>query len=149
SGPNLATVQDVLVNLPRSARDHLTNQPVFGPDGALYFPQASNSSMGAPDTAWDNRSEDLLSAAVLRLDTRNLPATLPLDVKTPDVGGTYDPYAAGAPLTIYATGVRNAYDLVWTHDGKLYAATNGSAAGGSTPSSATVPGMTDVKTTQH
>ena len=27
-------------------------------------------------------------------------------------------------------GVRNAYDLVWTRDGLLYAPTNGSAAGG-------------------
>ena len=41
SGANLQNVQDVLVNLPRSARDHLTNQPVFGPDGALYIPQGS------------------------------------------------------------------------------------------------------------
>ena len=29
-----------------------------------------------------------------------------------DGGGTYNPYAADAPLTIYATGVRNAYDLL-------------------------------------
>ena len=37
SGPNLATVQDYVVGLPRSARDHLTNSLAFGPDGALYF----------------------------------------------------------------------------------------------------------------
>jgi hypothetical protein len=36
-------------------------------------------------------------------------------------------------LTIYATGVRNAYDLVWTSSGRLFAPTNGSAAGGTTP----------------
>ena len=36
-------------------------------------------------------------------------------------GGTYDPYAAGAPLTLYATGVRNAFDLVWHSNGHLYA----------------------------
>jgi fibronectin type 3 domain-containing protein/regulation of enolase protein 1 (concanavalin A-like superfamily) len=149
SGPALATVQDVLVNLPRSARDHLTNQPTFGPDGALYFPQGSNSSMGAPDPAWDHRIERMLSGAVLRLDPRKLPATLPLDVKTPDGGGAYDPSAAGAPLTLYATGVRNAFDLVWTRDGTLYAPTNGSAAGGSTPYGPGVPGLEAVKTTQH
>ena len=37
-------------------------------------------------------------------------------------------------MTIYASGVRNAFDLVWTRAGYLYAPTNGSAAGGSTPS---------------
>ncbi|WP_110641838.1 carbohydrate-binding protein [Salinicola sp. CPA57] len=45
----------------------------------------------------------------------------------------YDPYAADAVLKIYATGIRNAYDLVWHSNGNLYAPTNGSAAGGVTP----------------
>lgn len=44
SGPSLQTVQDVVVNLPRSVADHLTDQPVFGPDGALYFGQAAENS---------------------------------------------------------------------------------------------------------
>jgi hypothetical protein len=57
---------------------------------------------------------------------------LPLDVKTEE-GGAYDPFAANAALTIYATGVRNAYDLVWHRNGHLYTPTNGSAAGGNTP----------------
>ena len=43
------------------------------------------------------------------------------------------PFAPDAPLTIYASGVRNAFDLLFTSDGKLYAPTNGSAAGGNTP----------------
>ena len=51
--------------------------------------------------------------------------------------GTYNPYAAGAPLTLYATGVRNAFDLVWHSNGHLYAGTNGSAAGGNTPATPT------------
>jgi hypothetical protein len=108
SGPDLQTVQDVLVGLPRSSRDHLNEQPAFGPDGALYFCVASNSSMGAADTAWGNRPEDLLSAAILRLDTSLVTPGQPLNVVTPDGGGTYNPYAPGAPLTIYADGVRNA-----------------------------------------
>jgi len=46
SGSGLGTVQDVVTNLPRSISDHLTDQPVFGPDGALYFEQAAMNSMG-------------------------------------------------------------------------------------------------------
>jgi hypothetical protein len=131
SGPNLATVQDIVVNLPRSARDHVTNGIDFGPDGALYFMQGSNSAMGAPDSAWANRPERLLTAAVLRLDPTRVTSP-PLNAKTAD-GGTYDPFAPGAPLTIYASGIRNAFDLVWHSNGRLYVPANGSAAGGNTP----------------
>lgn len=134
SGPDLKNVQDVLVNLPRSAKDHLTNSIAFGPDGALYFSQGSNSAMGRADETWDSRDEHLLSGAILRLDISKL-RTLPLDVKTSDGGGDYNPYAPDAPLTIYASGTRNAYDLVWHSNGSLYVPTNGSAPGGSTPAS--------------
>jgi glucose/arabinose dehydrogenase len=57
-----------------------------------------------------------------------------LDVRTSDGGGSYDPYAPGAPVTIHARGIRNNYDLVWHSNGQLYAPVNGSSAGGSVPS---------------
>ena len=134
SGNNLQTVQDVLINLPRSAKDHLTNSIAFGPDKALYFSQGSNSAMGSPDKTWNYRIEHLLSGTILRLDISKL-GHLPLDVKTVEGGGNYNPYAPNAPLTIYASGFRNAYDLVWHSNGNLYVPTNGSAAGGNTPAS--------------
>jgi hypothetical protein len=133
TGANLETGQTVLANLPRSAHDHEANSIAFGPDGALYFSMGSNTGMGFADIAWGNRPEVQLAGAILRLDTSALPTQLPLDVKTTDGGGTYDPFAQGAPLTLYATGVRNAYDLVWASNGKLYAPTNGSAAGANIP----------------
>ena len=134
SGNNLQTVQDVLINLPRSAKDHLTNSIAFGPDKAVYFSQGSNSAMGSPDKTWNYRIEHLLSGTILRLDVSKL-KHLPLNVKTIEGGGTYNPYAPDAPLTIYASGFRNAYDLVWHSNGNLYVPTNGSAAGGNTPAS--------------
>jgi len=133
NNPASPQVIDYVVNLPRSYKDHSSNSIDFGPDGALYFVQGSNSGMGAPDGAWGNRPERLLNAAVLRLDlVKANQMALPIDVKTAE-GGTYDPYAANAPLTLYATGIRNAYDLVWHSNGQLYTATNGSAAGSNTP----------------
>jgi glucose/arabinose dehydrogenase len=143
TGANLDTVHDAVVHLPRSVRDHVTDQPVFGPDGALYFCQPSNSSMGAADPIWGKRPEHLLNAAILRLDLAKLGGAT-LDARTPDGGGTYNPYAAGAPLTIYATGVRNAFDLVWHSSGRLYAPANGSAAGGNTPAGPGIPALTNV-----
>ena len=150
SGPSLGTEQHVLTKLPRSMKDHLVNSIVFGPDRALYFNQGSNSSMGIYDNTW-KRDESLLAAAVLRLDLNKLNGlTLPLNVETSGSqaainaasstsmttsDGKYNPYAANAPLTIYASGVRNAYDLVWHSNGHLYVPANGSAAGGNSPAS--------------
>src|SRR5687768_17518157 len=89
--------------------------------------------MGAPDNAWGQRPERALSAAVLRVDVAAVGSST-VDVKTAE-GGTYDPFAAGAPVTVYGSGIRNAWDLVWHSNGRLYVPANGSAAGGSTPAS--------------
>jgi glucose/arabinose dehydrogenase len=132
SGPDLRAYRDLVVGLPRSWRDHLNNQPAFGPDGCLYWSQGSHTAMGAPDPKWGgNRVERLLSAAVLRLNTSKVDSTL--DAKTVDGGGSYDPFADDAPLTIYASGVRVGYDMLWHSNGWLYTAINGSAMGGNTP----------------
>lgn len=135
SGSRLGTVRDYVVGLPRSTKEHLTNSLAFGPDAALYVLQGSNTTMGAADSYWNFRPERLLTAAVLRVDTRAIVAP-PLDVKTEE-GDLYDPFAPGAPLSIYASGLRNAYDLVWHSNGSLYVPTNGSRAGGNTPGTPT------------
>ncbi|MEL7271724.1 MAG: Ig-like domain-containing protein, partial [Bacteroidota bacterium] len=147
SGPNLATVQDLVIHLPRSTKDHLTNSIAFDDNGDLYINQGSNSAGGEPDAAWGFRPERLLAAAVLKLELDKLPGTLPLSAYTTDdisvinsasvnsltmSNGTYNPYATNAPLTIFATGVRNAYDLVWHSNGWLYVPTNGTAGNNNT-----------------
>ncbi len=133
TGPNLETWQDVVINLPRAYRDHLNNQLAFGPDGAIYFNQASMTATGAPDRKWDGRHETVLTAAMLRLDPALVRGTL--DAKTVDGGGSYDPNRPGAPLTVYATGVRVGFDLLFHSNGSLYVPINGSARGGNTPGS--------------
>ncbi|WP_345162583.1 InlB B-repeat-containing protein, partial [Pontibacter saemangeumensis] len=155
-------VEDFVINLPRSYKDHATNGIDFGPDGALYFLQGSNTAMGAPDAAWNFRPERLLTAAVLRLDiVKAQQQSLPIDAKTEE-GGSYNPKAPNAPLTIFASGIRNAYDLVWHANGQLYVPTNGSAAGGNVPAlnagsiwsngqvynGPDIPAMTNVRDTQ-
>jgi uncharacterized repeat protein (TIGR01451 family) len=162
--------EDMVVGLPRSVRDHMTNSVVFGPDGAMYITQGSISAMGDRDTAWGEEPEVLLSSAVLRVDVGLLEsyytANGPLDVTTgtplfsgdlrdednyglgdPELDSTYyNPQAANAPLTLYATGVRNAFDLVWHSNGELYVPTNGSAANGVVPGTpATLPNACDSR----
>jgi len=48
SGVELSKYEDLIVGLPRAYRDHLNNQMAFGPDGALYLCQGSNTAMGDP-----------------------------------------------------------------------------------------------------
>ncbi|WP_386081905.1 carbohydrate-binding protein [Vreelandella sp. F11] len=193
------TAEPYITGLPRSNGDHVTNSLEFRanpdydadtnpdvPTHLLYLIQGSNSAMGEPDSAWGNRPERLLNAAVMEIDpTRDAPPG-GFDVSTepvPDNGqntryddpdghpkddpipmgngeflvfdergvatvqdadGTvlqsyYDPYAEGAVLTIFATGARNAYDLVWHSNGFLYVPTNGSAAGGNVPDDPSTP----------
>uniref|UniRef100_UPI000FDA2D25 malectin domain-containing carbohydrate-binding protein n=1 Tax=Georgenia faecalis TaxID=2483799 RepID=UPI000FDA2D25 len=138
SGPNLQNEQEIFDNLPRSQSDHLTNSLAYGPDGSLYFLQGSNQAAGDLDNSWGQRGETLLTAATLRFDPAH-PAVVaaagaggPIDVKTAE-GGTYNPYAPNAPLQIFATGIRNAYDLVWHSSGHLYVPTNGTAGNANSP----------------
>jgi len=131
SGPDLGSAQDFVTGLPRSTGDHWVNSLAFGPDGDLYVNVGSMTAMGALDGTW-NDTETLLSAATLRVDLDSIAAP-PVDVQT-EAGGSYDPFATGAPVTIFGQGVRNAYDLVWHSNGFLYVPTNGSAPG-NTPAS--------------
>lgn len=143
-----ADVQDFVVGLPRSAKDHLSNILVYGPDNRLYMTQGSNNAMGAPDAAWYNRPERLLSAAVLRIDQYQTPPAGGFNVQTEtytnkagqtitNPQGNYNPndskWNGNPPVKVFASGIRNAFDLVWHSNGNLYVPTNGSAAGGNTP----------------
>ena len=138
TGPNLAARNQVFSELPRSLSDHLTNSMAYGPDGRIYVLQGSNQASGDLDNSWGQRGEQLLSAALLVFDPANGQVAAAaagggaVSVKTAQ-GGTYNPYASTAPLKIYATGIRNAYDLVWHSNGHLYVATNGTAGGANTP----------------
>ncbi|WP_353475011.1 CBM35 domain-containing protein [Salipiger sp. H15] len=74
-----ATIETYITGLPRSNGDHVTNSLEFrlnpdfveggdAPQYLLYLTQGSNSAMGAPDSAWGNRPERLLNAAILEID---------------------------------------------------------------------------------
>jgi len=138
SGANLQTRQDIVIGLPRSVKDHQNYQAVFGPDGKLYVNVASLSALGAPDNAWGLKDEVLLSGAMLQIDV-NAIGTQTINVRT-DGASPYNPFASGAPVKIYARGLRSAYDILFHSNGSHYSATNGSAAGGNTPAKPGVSG---------
>ncbi len=139
TGPDLDTVTDVFVNLPRSNKDHLSNSIGYGPGGDLFFLQGSNQAAGDPDGAWGTRGEKLLTASLMRFDPDHpavqaaLAGGSAVNVQTDGVANPYDPYAANAPLRLHATGIRNAYDFSFHSNGHIYVPTNGTAAGGNSP----------------
>ena len=155
-GPGFtATVQDYVVGLPRSGRDHFSNSLRFGPDGNLYLSQGSNTSAGVADIPWGLRPERLLSAALLQINPNLTPPVGGFNVQTEDyttaggtvIPGNYDPFAPNAPVRLYATGLRNVYDFLFHSNGSLYAPANGSGGGGITPDNPNTPeneGLTSV-----
>jgi glucose/arabinose dehydrogenase len=128
TGPTAGTLAktNIVTGLPRSVGNHMNNGIAFGPDGALYLAQGAENGYGSPDAIWGNRSEDPLSAAVLRIDVAGIGANVPYSVNT---STGYNPNAANARVKTYATGTRNPYSLVWHSNGKLYAPVNESANG--------------------
>ncbi len=130
SGPNFATVENVITGLPRALANHATNSLHFGPDGQLYIAQGSNSAAGAPNaakTAFGDLPEQPLAAAILRAD-----------VKKPGFDGSCNnPKDILAPppcdVVPHATGLRNSYDFTFHSNGQLYATNNALGVTGSYP----------------
>lgn len=99
--------------------DTLPHQPnglVFH-DGRLYQSVGSTSSSGGPPN-W-GIAEQPLSACILEIDYKRIRD--PLDVR-PAAG--FDPADNESPLRVFATGVRNALEIVAHSNGRLYTAVN-------------------------
>jgi len=133
---------DLVRGLPRSEENHSPNGLVLSRDGTrLLVAQGSNTNAGAPSRKFAHLPQYALSAAVLELDleaigerTHDLP-TLDDDSR-PGTDDEGDPFGGnngknqarlvpGGPVTVYATGFRNPYDLLLTEGGRLFTVDNG------------------------
>jgi hypothetical protein len=104
--------------------DHPVGSIVFGPDGRAYISQGAMTMNGSGVES--GRYETSLSAAVLVADVRAADfagGQPPVDVTT-EAPTSYDPASPAAPVKVYATGIREAYDLCWHSNGNLYAGVN-------------------------
>jgi glucose/arabinose dehydrogenase/N-acetylneuraminic acid mutarotase len=146
SGTDFSSIEDRITGLPRAIANHAINNVRFGPDGKLYIAAGGNTGAGAPNlepTEFGDRPEQPLSAAILVADVNN-PA-FQGDCATP-VGQFGIP--ATCDVAVYASGLRNPYDLFWHHNGALYAPDNGLGVTGTYPPFPSPPctGLADAST---
>ncbi|MEX0786482.1 MAG: PQQ-dependent sugar dehydrogenase [Dehalococcoidia bacterium] len=122
-------MEDVITGLPNSRPhlNHLTNGLAFDEDGRLFIAQGSSTDAGLTNPP---------GMAVYWPETPLSAAILVVDIHAPDFDGnvTYDQPGPPADHTlnmlsgdiaVYATGVRNPFDLVLHSNGHIYATDNG------------------------
>jgi len=123
---------------------HQPNGLAFGPDNRLYQAVGGVATLGGSPN-W-RVEETLLSGTVIVADVLDPDfnaGELPVNVRTA-WPMDYDPFEDNVPVQIYATGLRNAYDLVWHSNGHLYSAINQNSIPGGvyTPEKDGVPAIT-------
>jgi len=144
-GPNFSTVTPLITGLPVSNHDHGINGMDFDAQGNLYIAVGGNTNAGISESALGGIPESPLSAAILKAEitkpnfngavTYTLPAGfappsgLTFPAATSQVFGGVANIAPGSDVSVFASGFRNPYDVVWTTKGLLYATNNGANGG--------------------
>jgi glucose/arabinose dehydrogenase len=126
SGPNLQNNYELITGLPTSDHDHGVDQFEFGSDGQLYIQSGGMTNAGAP-TGSLIIDESPLSGAVLKADVnkQGFDGHVTYSPQTP----TTAVQMSGFDIKIFATGFRNAYDIVMHSNGYFYGTDNGPNVG--------------------
>jgi len=138
------TKLDLVRGLPRSEENHVPNGLIMV-GNKILLNSGGHTNMGAPSNNFARLPEYALSAAVLEIDlsaignsTYDLP-TLD-DEDRPGTVDENDPFGGnngknqaklvqGGPVQIYASGMRNIYDILQTENGNIYVWDNGPNSG--------------------
>ena len=150
---------DLVRGIPRSEENHANNGLQLDPIGnKLFVTVGGHTNAGAPSTNFAYTSEFALSAAILSIDLNAINAMStkgsgntaykydlptvddPTRTNNPDGTDVNDPFGgnnglnqakvvAGGPVRIYASGFRNAYDIVITQARRMYTIDNGANQG--------------------
>lgn len=131
--------QDIVRGLPRSEENHVSNGLVLV-GNKIYLNVGGHTNQGAPSNNFAELPEYALSAATVVID---LGAIGGGTYDLPTLNGPadqYDPFGGhdglnqaileqNGPVKIFASGLRNAYDIVYSQSGKFYVWDNGGNTG--------------------
>ncbi|OUL34331.1 malectin domain-containing carbohydrate-binding protein [Nostoc sp. 106C] len=140
-GANFSQRTSLITGLPTSNHDHGVNGMSFDNNGDLYIGIGGNTNAGITNDNIGGIPESPLSAAILKAEISKpgfngkIKYSLPSDFKPPS-GITFDPATSqkfgdkatvqpGVDVSVYAAGLRNPYDSVFTTKGLLYSTDNG------------------------
>lgn len=134
-------VTPLITGLPVSNHDHGINGLAFDNTGDLYVAVGGNTNAGIINSRLGGIPESPFSAAVLKADISKAefngqieyelidgfipPGGLGFDAADSQTWGDQVTVATGIDVSVFASGLRNPYDLVFTTDGLLYATDNG------------------------
>ena len=145
SGADFSQRETVVDNLGVSNHDHGINGLAFDGNGDLLIAVGSNTNAGIPDDDIGGLDESPFTAAIIKAEITkpnfngNIQYQLPADWVAPEglqvdpltsqgFGGIVD-VVPGTDVSVYASGLRNSYDLVYSTKGILYATENDANSG--------------------
>ena len=133
------TKLDLVRGLPRSEENHVANGLVLV-GNKIYLSVGGNTNQGLPSNNFAELPEYALSSAILAIDLGAIGETT---YDLPTLNGPadeYDPFGGhdglnqaileeNGPVQIFASGMRNAFDIVYTESGQFYVWDNGPNTG--------------------
>lgn len=131
--------QDLVRGLPRSEENHVPNGLVLV-GNKIFLNIGGHTNEGVPSNNFAELPEYALSAAVLEIDLDQIGSST-YDIPTLNgPADEHDPFGGhdglnqaklveDGPIELFATGLRNAYDIVYTDTGRFYVWDNGGNTG--------------------
>jgi len=133
TGPNFSIVKPLITGLPVSNRDHAINGMTFDDTGNLLICVGSETNAGIPSLQMGTLPNCALDAAILKAPISKVGfngaityvETATGKLNNDQVYGDRVDVAPGVDVSVYAAGMRNPFNIVWTTRGKLYGVDNG------------------------
>ena len=140
-GSDFDTVTPLIQNIGVSNHNHGVNGLIFDDNGDLLITSGSNTNAGIADDSIGGIDESPFTAAILKAEITkpdfngNIQYQLPADWIAPEglqidnpeqsqgFGGIAE-VVPGVDVSIYASGLRNSYDLIYATNGTIYASEN-------------------------
>ena len=136
-GPSFGTATPVVTGLPVSNHDHGLNALEFDNDGNLLLAVGGATNAGVAACELGGLPESPFSGAILKIDMNNANLSGAVHYTLTSTGAVNDDQrfgeqvdpVAGLKVSVFASGLRNTFDIVLATNGLLYGPDNGQNTG--------------------